>query len=182
MDGLTIRRLEATDIPKIASAFAAIGWNKPASQYERYLAEQQRGERVVIVALQDDVFAGYLTIVWDSGYGPFRAAGIPEIVDFNVLPALRRRGIGSRLMDEAERRIAERSAVVGIGVGMYPDDGAAQRLYVKRDYVPDGRGLVSHNRPVAWGDTVTVDDGLVLHLTKRLSIEIGRNPSSGVSM
>jgi len=71
-------------------------------------------------------------------------------------------------LEEAEQRIAERPTVVGIGVGMDQDYGAAQRLYVKREYIPDGRGLTSHNRPVAWGETVTVDDRLVLHFTKNL--------------
>ena len=168
MRSLIIRPLDADDIRSIAGAFAAIGWDKPASQYERYLAEQQRGERVVLVALQHGTFAGYVTVLWQSGYPPFRDAGIPEIVDFNVLPQLRQKGIGSQLMDEAERRVAERSAVVGIGVGMDRDYGAAQRLYVKRGYVPDGRGLISHDRPVAWGDTVIVDDCLILHFTKNL--------------
>ena len=128
MHDLVVRMLEAADVRSITSAFAAIGWDKPASQYQRYLAEQRRGERLVLVAFQDESFAGYLTIAWQSGYAPFREAGIPEIVDFNVLPQLRRRGIGSRLMDEAEQRVAERSGVVGIGVGMDPGYGAAQRL------------------------------------------------------
>jgi GNAT superfamily N-acetyltransferase len=118
---LTIRLLEAEDIQPIASGFAAIGGEKPAAQYERYLAEQRREDRVVLVALVDGTFAGYVTIVWVSGYEPFREAEVPEIVDFNVLPQFRRRGIGSRLMGEAERRISERSTEVGIGVGMYPD-------------------------------------------------------------
>ena len=168
MHDLIIRLLEAHDIPVITAAFAAIGWDKPASQYERYLSEQRRGGRVVLVAFLSDTFAGYVTIVWQSGYPPFREANIPEIVDFNVVPRLRRRGIGSQLMDEAERRIAERSAVAGIGVGLDPDYGAAQRLYVKRGYVPDGRGLTSHGRPVSWGETVRVDDGLALCFVKSL--------------
>jgi GNAT superfamily N-acetyltransferase len=166
MHGLVIRPLEPEDVQTIASAFAAVGWSKPASQYERYLAEQRRGERLVLVAFLDGRFAGYLTIVWQSGYAPFRDAGIPEIVDFNVLPGLRRRGIGSALMEAAEQRIAERSAIVGIGVGMDADYGSAQRLYVKRGYVPDGRGLIAHDRPVVHGETVAVDDGLVLCFTK----------------
>ena len=169
MHDLVIRLLEAGDVQPIAAAFTAIGWNKPASQYERYLAEQQRGEREVLVAFLYEVIAGYLTIAWQSGYAPFRDANIPEIVDFNVLPQLRRRGIGSRLMDEAEHRVAERSGVVGIGVGMDPDYGAAQRLYAKRGYVPDGRGLSSNGRHVKYGETVTVNDGLNLHFTKDLN-------------
>lgn len=38
--GLLIRALEADHVSEIAAAFAAIGWNKPAAQYERYLHEQ----------------------------------------------------------------------------------------------------------------------------------------------
>lgn len=166
LSAITIRLLDQAAIPTIAAAFAQLGWHKPASQYARYLAEQERGERVVLVAWLGPCFTGYLTIVWRSGYAPFREAGIPEIVDLNVLPAQRRRGIGSRLLDEAERRIAERSTAAGIGVGLDPDYGAAQRLYVRRGYVPDGRGLTRHGRPVAWGQPVVVDDSLVLYLTK----------------
>jgi GNAT superfamily N-acetyltransferase len=168
MDELSIRLLEADTIPIIADAFATLGWPKPATQYERYLEEQQRGEREALVAWQGDVFAGYVTVVWRSNYPPFLAAEIPEIADFNVLPHLRRRGIGSRLLDEAERRIAGRSQTCGIAVGLDRDYGAAQRLYVRRGYVPDGRGIWSHGLQVQWGETVLVDDQLVLYFTKRL--------------
>jgi len=165
---LEIRLLRADDIPSIAAAFAALGWDKPASQYEAYLEEQQRGVREALVALQGGAFVGYVTIVWVADYAPFHDAAIPEISDFNVLPPVRRQGIGSRLMDEAERRIHERSHIAGIGVGLFADYGAAQRLYVRRGYVPDGRGIVAHHRRVTWGDTVVVDDDLVLYLTKAL--------------
>jgi ribosomal protein S18 acetylase RimI-like enzyme len=167
---LTIRLLETTDIAPITAAFAALGWDKPASQYERYLAEQQAGDRVVLVALSNDEFAGYVTIVWRSHYPPFAADHIPEIVDFNVLPHFRRQHIGTRLMDEAEQRIGARSAVVGIGVGLYPDYGAAQRMYVLRGYVPDGRGVYYDNQQVRPGQAVPVDDSLALYFTKELSV------------
>ena len=99
---------------------------------------------------------------------PFREQGIPEIQDFNVLPGFRTRGIGSRLLDAAEQLVAERSSVVGIGVGLYADYGAAQRLYVRRGYLPDGRGVSYCGRPILGGETVVADDDLVLHFTKRL--------------
>ncbi len=167
---LFLRALESRDVAPIAAAFAALGWDKPASQYERYLQDQEAGRRVVLVAFVNDVFAGYLTVVWESGYPPFREENIPEIQDFNVLPPLRKQGIGTRLMDAAEQQIAEGGfAVAGIGVGMTPDYGAAQRLYVRRGYVPDGRGLVSEARFAQYGDVVRVDDGLVLYLTKNLA-------------
>ena len=142
---LTIRLLQSSDIQPIATAFAELGWDKPASQYEQYLSEQESGQRVVLVAhsgvqnLQTLDFAGYVTICWQSHYPPFREANIPEIVDFNVLPRFRRQGIGAALMDEAENRIARVSPVVGLGVGMTADYGSAQRMYVRRGYIPDGR-------------------------------------------
>lgn len=168
MEDLQIRLLEAVDIEPIAKAFDVLGWNKPLAQYARYLLEQQMGKRIVFVAHLKDTFAGYLTIVWEPDYPPFREGNIPEIQDFNVLPQFRRQGIGSRLMDTAEQTVAVHSAIVGIGVGMYPDYGAAQRLYVLRGYVPDGRGLFSSGAWVKPAMQVVVDDDLVLYFTKRL--------------
>jgi GNAT superfamily N-acetyltransferase len=165
---LQILAIEARDAEPMAAAFAAIGWNKPVSQYVRYLSEQEEGRRDVLVAFIRGVFAGYVTVVWQPDYAPFRAGNIPEISDLNVLPRFRRSGIATRLLDEAEGRIAGRSAIAGIGVGMTPDYGPAQRLYVLRGYVPDGRGLASHDRILQHGDQVQVDDDLVLRFTKDL--------------
>jgi GNAT superfamily N-acetyltransferase len=163
-----IRFLESEDIPQIAEAFAQLGWNKPESQYRRYLMEQMLGMRDVYVAFIEEHFAGYLTICWRSSHAPFREQHIPEIVDFNVLPDYRRRGIGTALMDKAESEIAKRSHIAGIGVGMTPDYGAAQRLYVLRGYVPDGHGLYYRNHATAYGEQVVMDDDLVLYFTKEL--------------
>jgi GNAT superfamily N-acetyltransferase len=93
---------------------------------------------------------------------------IPEISDFNVLPSYRKRGIGSALMDAAEAKVAERFAVVGIGVGLYPDYGQAQRMYVRRGYLPDGRGLIYDGRQVPPMETIRNDDSATLMFTKRL--------------
>ena len=165
---VTIRSLNKDDIQPVAAAFADLGWNKPVSQYERYLVEQKAGRRVVLVATMDGVFAGYVTVVWESGYPPFRESGIPEIVDFNVLPNFRHQGIGTQLMDAAEARIAERSAMAGIGVGLTADYGAAQILYAKRGYLPDGRGIYWDGNSCHFGDQIRVDDSLVLYFTKVL--------------
>lgn len=163
-----IRLLESKDIPEIAKAFQELGWNKPASQYERYLLDQSTGFRHIYVAFVKAEFAGYLTICWQSSYEPFRSQGIPEIVDFNVLPKFRRQGIGTQLMNQAESEIVAVSSIAGIGVGMDSDYGAAQRLYVLRGYVPDGRGLHYRDRPVRYGQQITVDDDLAIYLTKEL--------------
>jgi len=166
---LDIRLLQAEDIAPIAQAFAVLGWNKPAAQYERYLAEQKAGTRVCLVAFVENDFAGYVNVLWQPDYEPFRTAGIPEVADFNVLPSYRRRKIGTRLMAEAEATIAQQSTLAGIGVGLYPDYGAAQQLYVLRGYVPDGRGVTYNTRVLQPMESTVNDDNLVLYFTKQLA-------------
>jgi ribosomal protein S18 acetylase RimI-like enzyme len=165
---VVVDRLRADDPTVISAAFAGIGWSKPIGRYERYLVDQERGDRAILVARDDGQFAGYVVVVWASGYLPFREAGTPEIQDLNVLPQFRRRAIGTRLLDAAEALIATRSDVAGIGVGLSPDYGPAQRMYVRRGYVPDGRGVASGGVAVAPMQSVVVDDDLVLYFTRRL--------------
>lgn len=164
-----IRELRREDVSLIAEAFENIGWNKPASQYERYLKEQIEGRRQVFIAFENGEFAGYLTIIFESKYPPFATGKISEINDFNVLPKFRRRKIGTKLMDKAENFVRQKSEIVGIGVGLDADYAAAQRLYVKRGYVPDGRGIVWQNRFPKYGEQVTIDDDLNLYFTKKLN-------------
>jgi GNAT superfamily N-acetyltransferase len=163
-----IRLLEASDIPQIVKAFKELRWNKPASQYERYLGEQKLGLREVYIAFVNEQFGGYLTISWISTYGPFRERNIPEIVDLNVLPKFRRLGIATQLMEKAEDEIAKVSAIAGVGVGMTADYGAAQRLYILRGFIPDGLGLHWRDHHVSYREELRVDDDLALYLTKEL--------------
>ena len=58
--------------------------------------------------------------------------------------------------------------MAGIGVGLHPGYNQAQRLYVKRGYIPDGRGVTYRDRYVEEGTQVVLDDDLVLHFTKSL--------------
>lgn len=173
MESLIIRPLTADDIPSVVAAFAAVGWSgKDTAQYERYLAEQAQDVRQVLIAFWEGTFAGYGCLVWEPGYPPYRAADIPEVQDLNVLPEFRRRGIATAIMDEAERIVADCGySVIGIGFGMTADYGAAQQMYIRRGYVPDGRGLSANDRLVQHGETVTVDDALVFHLVKTLAEE-----------
>jgi GNAT superfamily N-acetyltransferase len=165
---LHIRLLGADEAEAVSAPFRTIGWPKGAEIFEAYAREQARGERVVLVAWAGEAVAGHVTLVWRSDYRPFREAGTPEIKDFAVLPAFRRRRIGTRLMDEAERLAAARADHVGLGVGLSGDYGAAQQLYVLRGYRPDGQGLAWHGRTARRGQQVRVDDELNLYLVKRL--------------
>jgi len=167
---MPIDLLTPGDIDEIVAAFAALGWpGKDRAQYERYVREQSSGDRVILVARTGDgEFAGYLTVVWEAGYAPFREQGIPEVQDLNVLPHLRRRGIASAMMDLAEEHEATRSPIAGVGVGLYADYGPAHLMYLARGYRPDGRGLAYGGRTCQPGDPVKVDDDLCLMLTRRL--------------
>lgn len=163
---ITIRLLEANEIESISKSFEKTVWGPITSLLENYLTEQIEGKRVVLVAYTGNDYVGYVTIKWQSDYPPFAEKGIPEIHDLRVLPAFRRLGIATALVDEAEKRISERSPMAGIGVGLYADYGPAQRMYVLRGYVPDGMGLYYKSEPVKPGQDVRVDDYLVLNLIK----------------
>lgn len=167
-----IRPLIREDIAAISGAFNQIGWNKPESLFAGYLKEQELCERVVWVAHVHDEFAGYVTLKWQSGYTSFKEQDIPEIMDLNVLPHFRKMGIASLLLDEAEKEALTKSQIIGIGVGLYAGEdggyGAAQRLYVKRGYIPDGKGVTYNYKPTVPGNSYPLDDDLVLWFVKKL--------------
>lgn len=163
-----VNTLTETYCARISAAFATQGWNKLESGYLNLLKEIHLGNRAMLIAEIEGEFAGYVTVVWESHYPPFREAAIPEIVDFNVLKKFQRRGIGTALLDEAERLIKLRSKVAGIGVGLYADYGPAHRLYIKRGYLPDGLGLFQDGKILTYGDQATVNDDLALYFTKNL--------------
>lgn len=163
---LEFRILQQDDIPLIVAAFAELGWDKPTSLYQQYLAEHGNHQRFVWVAFKESAFVGYITLKWQSEYAPFHKKAIPEIVDLNVLPKYRKQGIGSKLLDLAEAEAQKKSKIIGIGVGLYADYGDAQQLYIKRGYMPDGLGITYNYQPIDPGSTVCLDDDLVLWFTK----------------
>lgn len=165
---LRIRKIQEKDIEKISLAFQEIGWDKLAEQYKKYLTEQEQDKRLVLVAFKDRKFVGYVTIIWESDYPFFKENNIPEIVDFNVLPEYQRQGIGTKLMNETEKIVSQKADKVGIGVGLAPGYNAAQRMYVLRGYVPDGRGITYQEKYVEFGQEIKIDHSLNMHFIKKL--------------
>lgn len=165
---LTIRSMEPEDCQAFAQGFAAQGWNKPLSQFERYLEEQTEGLRQVLVAVWQGEQAGYTTLLPKAPAGAFAEKDWPEVCDFNVLEKFQRRGIGNRILQVAEELAGQVSDTVCLGVGLYRGYGAAQRLYVKRGYLPDGTGVWYQDKQMEHFGPCAADDDLVLYLYKRL--------------
>ena len=154
------------DAQFFADYFKKLGWHKPLSQFEDYIAEAAKGIRTNLVAKVNDIPVGYLTILWESDHPYFQAHNIPEIKDLNVFPDERGKGFGKALLQAAEKYVFERSKIVGLGVGLTRDYAVAQILYVKQGYVPNGEGATSYHAPLEYGKACTIDDDLVLWMVK----------------
>jgi len=166
-----IRDLVEADLPLLAATDGGPAWHGAWDQWRTtYLVEHLGGQRVCLVAIQDGHAVGYGSLIWRPHYPPFAEAGVPEIGDMVVADGLRGQGIGTRLIDAFEARAkAAGCSTIGIGFGLYADYGRAQRLYVRRGFVPDGRGVTYASAPATPGQSYRLDDDLVLWLTKALS-------------
>ncbi|MDD2649216.1 MAG: GNAT family N-acetyltransferase [Eubacteriales bacterium] len=165
--GITIRAMEAADAKRFSDAFAAQGWQKPEKQFLAYLSEQESGSRYCLSAEKDGEIAGYVTVLPRAAAGPFAQLSLPEISDFNVLIRFRRLGIGSALLSAAEEIAFRFSDTVTLGVGLHSGYGAAQRMYIKRGYVPDGSGVWYEDKPLLQNAICRNDDDLVLYLSRQ---------------
>lgn len=164
---IKIELFTKSNIPEIVSSFNAHHWLKPATTFETYWKEQQNNERLMWLAYYQNEFAGYITLKFQSYYKPFLDENIPEIMDLNVLPSFRNKGIGTSLLKLAENIAFKESDIVGIGVGLYKDYGPAQQLYIKNAYIPNGLGVTYNYLPITPGSKVDLDDDLVLWFTKK---------------
>lgn len=162
-----IRKMQTSDVKELSQGFINQGWPGREEILARYFLEQECGEREVLVAEVGGVLVGYVTILPCAKQGPF-AEIYPELSDFNVFEPFQNQGIGNFLMEEAENRVKFFSDKVTLGVGLHSGYGPAQRLYIKRGYIPDGTGVWYQNHQPAM-NAVCEDIGeLVLYLSKNL--------------
>jgi ribosomal protein S18 acetylase RimI-like enzyme len=93
-----------------------------------------QGTAIYLLAWQDDRLVGRATLLKASKYEEVRAAfpGAWEMIALEARP--QGRGVGTRLIAEAERQAAASQApVLGLAVG--PDNAGARRLYRRLGYV-----------------------------------------------
>lgn len=166
---MDIEPLNETNIHAIIESDGGNGWkNSPVTWADR-LRKNRTKEQVTLVALENSQALGYGSLVWQSAYRRFAESGVPEIHDVATAKPFRRLGVATKIIDRLEGIAAQRNqSLVGIGVGLYADYGAAQKLYVSLGYVPDGFGVTYCGSPVEPGAHYAVDDDFILWLTKPL--------------
>lgn len=167
-DDILIRNMEQKDIQIITDEEIAQGWHATTEKYEMRFKHQTEGKSIALVAEYKGSIAGYINVYPNSEWGAFANKGYPEIVDFGVLEKYRRRGIGNKLMDIAEKIASEYSNIVYLGVGLHHGYGSAQRMYVKRGYIPDGTGVWYGEKVCEQYADCCNDDDLVLYMSKTM--------------
>ncbi len=181
-DNITIRDLAETDAQYFADEEMKQGWNSTPEKLLMQLKDAADGKCTALAADYMGEPAGYIHLYFEPE-GAFAGTGFPEIVDFNVLQKFQKRGIGSKLMDIAEKLAAERSDTVCLGVGLHNGYGSAQRMYVKRGYIPDGTGVWYNGKPCTPYDTIyTNNDDLVLYMSKKLDYSYEKFPRPSVAV
>ena len=166
-DSIMIRTILEKDTKIICDEEIAQGWNQTEDKYIQRLLDHNSGKAIALIAEYKGNVAGYINVYINSQGGSFGGLGHCEIVDFGVLEKYRNQGIGSKLMDIAEEIAFEHSDVVYLGVGLHSGYGSAQRMYYKRSYIPDGKGVWYGNSVANPYENYCNDDDLVLYLSKK---------------
>lgn len=168
-DRFIIRTMQEGDPLSLFEAVKLQGWHADLECERLRLQDHQDGRCIALMAEAGGVLAGHIYVYRHAIDGPEAFRALPEIVDFGVFPAFRRQGVGTALMDEAERIAAGWADEVCLGVGLHSGYGSAHRMYVKRGYLPDGSGAWYRGRVCGQYEDCCNDDDLLLYLSKRLT-------------
>lgn len=165
-----IRVMGKNDIDALVNQFCFPWSTKQATteKWVRYWCEHQEKIRTVYLLENKTQLIGYASLLHISEYRNFKRE-IPEINDVWVAEGWRNKGLGTMLIRHLENSARKMNYQhVGIGVGLYADYGAAQKLYVHLGYSPDGFGITYKYQPTVPGESYPLDDELILWLKKDL--------------
>ncbi len=169
-ENIEIRQIENGEADALWALVDALGHAKDVDYFENCLALQEEGKRLLFIASMDGEDVGYCILNWEPKYSMFRKLAIPEIQDLNVLQERRKQGIGGAMIRHCEELAQGKGhEQMGIGVGLDRSYGAAQRLYTKLGYVPDGNGVTYERKLLSYGESRPVDDNLCLMMVKSLA-------------
>lgn len=161
---LIIRDLEEKDIHLLDEALEDQHWNKRTEVYQQRLINQDQSRFYSFVAIYQGQRAGTVNLYLHKDIGPYK--DVAYIEDLLVFEKFQRQKIASRLMDVVEQIAFEHHQIIVLAVGLHQGYGKAQRLYIKRGYIPDGSGAW-YQQDIARPYThILNDDHFVVYLEK----------------
>jgi predicted N-acetyltransferase YhbS len=175
---LTFRVVQPGEIAQVKQEVKEAFFSGDEATIDAHFEDHENGASTTILGCEDGRLVGIVTIRWYSRYPLFRERQIPLIQNIEIRYEDRGRGLGNQMLERTEQEVARRSPIAGLVVGITEDYGPAQRLYARRGFVPDGRGVCHQFTPLQNGDVVTVDHDLLLWLVKDVS-SMATEPAAG---
>ena len=167
MNDILVRQIHDDEIPDLCKAEGNESEDN-VKYYERYLNWQREGECSFLIALLNGRIAGYVFLLYKDRWGSMANQGIPGLADLWVFPECRGHGAGNALLEEAERIAAQHSDILHLDVHVTAEAGAAHRLYFRRGYMPDGKGVYLKYQPYDQAAGQVDPENLTLSLIKNL--------------
>ncbi|MBQ6110649.1 MAG: GNAT family N-acetyltransferase [Alphaproteobacteria bacterium] len=169
LNDIVVRDMIESDPEIITTEEHLQGWvDQEIDKYLKRLQDVANGKCTSLVAEYKGNVAGYINVYPNAMWGAFGGKGLPEIVDLGVLQKYRQHGIGTILMQIAENIAGKYADTVYLGVGINKNYGAAQRLYAKRGFIPDGTGLWYKNKVLEPYADMKNDDDAAIYMLKKL--------------
>lgn len=162
-----IEILHAPDSARVLDFYESMGFGYRQDDRVTLIKSIESCDWTMVLATDGDHDIGGCYLNREPKYNLYRRMRLPELQDLRVDPRYRRRGVGEALVNATEN-IAKTEGYKGIGisVGLNADFGAAQRLYIRLGYIPDGQGVTYLREPVPAGEKRPIDDDLALMLMK----------------
>ncbi len=159
-----IRQASEVDIPALYDLYHQMG-KEDVGYFEACFEK----ECFVLIASKNKCDIGFGVLNFEPKYTLYNKLDIPEIQDLNVVPEAREQGVGTALIEAFETIARDQGNLqIGISVGLTKGYGAAQRLYMRLGYLPDGYGVTYNREGVVVGRSYPMDDDLALMLLKSL--------------
>ena len=164
---IDIRAMNYDDIPLICKADDDES-ERNIAYLNNQLKNQDKHECSALIALYNGKVAGYVFLYYQCRWGGLANQNIPSVVDLIVFKEYRQKGIATHLMNVAEDIAKRHGNKVYLDVCLSSEYGPAQRLYIKRGYIPDGKGVYYEERVCETDAICKNNDELTLCLVKEL--------------
>lgn len=164
---LHIRDLRKEDIMELDHHLVEQHWSPKTEVYQQRLIQAKEKTFFSLVAIYKNNVAGHINLYLDKDVGPYQ--GVAYIEDLLVFEKFQNLGIASHLIDVCEKITKKnKKQLMTLSVGLHHGYGKAQRLYIKKGYLPDGSGAWYQQHIATPYTVINHDDDFVLYLEKEL--------------